>query len=42
MENLYADLQTRWVFGFFGLGAAALTAVLALNGPYGETRPVCT
>lgn len=34
LENIYADLQTRWVFGFFGVGTAALTAILYLDGPY--------
>ncbi|MFB6180131.1 MAG: TrkH family potassium uptake protein [Halorientalis sp.] len=28
IENLYTDLQTRWVFGFFGLGTLALTGSL--------------
>lgn len=34
LKNLYADLQTRWVFGFFGLGTAALTAMVYFEGPY--------
>ncbi|GAB7119593.1 hypothetical protein JCM9743_20570 [Natrinema sp. JCM 9743] len=34
LRNFYADLQTRWVFLWFGLGSLALTTVLALNGRY--------
>ncbi|MFC6826841.1 TrkH family potassium uptake protein [Halopelagius fulvigenes] len=36
LRNLYADMQTRWVFGFFGLGSLALAATLFLNGTYGS------
>ncbi|AAG19635.1 MULTISPECIES: TrkH family potassium uptake protein [Halobacterium] len=34
LRNLYTDLQTRWVFGFFALGTALLTAVLLQQGYY--------
>ncbi|MFB6141094.1 MAG: TrkH family potassium uptake protein [Halosimplex sp.] len=34
VENVYTDLQTRWVFGFFGLGSALLTWVLYAAGVY--------
>ncbi|MFB6146548.1 MAG: TrkH family potassium uptake protein [Halobacteriaceae archaeon] len=34
IENLYTDPQTRWVFGYFGLGAAALVGLLLVNGTY--------
>lgn len=34
VKNLYTDPQTRWVFGYFGLGAAALVGLLVLNGTY--------
>ncbi|ELY57400.1 TrkH family potassium uptake protein [Natronolimnohabitans innermongolicus] len=34
LRNFYADLQTRWVFGWFAVGAIVLTALLWLNGQY--------
>ncbi|WP_135827829.1 TrkH family potassium uptake protein [Halorussus halobius] len=34
IENFYADLQTRWVFIWFGAGSVALTALLATSGQY--------
>lgn len=34
VRNLYADLQTRWVFGWFTAGSLALTAILYANGQY--------
>ncbi|WP_323173853.1 TrkH family potassium uptake protein [Natrialba sp. PRR66] len=34
IRNIYADLQTRWVLGWFALGGVALTAVLLLNQQY--------
>ncbi|WP_257299230.1 TrkH family potassium uptake protein [Haloarchaeobius sp. FL176] len=34
LKNLYTDLQTRWVFGFFGLGSALLSAMLYASGTY--------
>ena len=40
LENLYEDLQTRWVFGFFALGTALLTAFLLLGGNYAPDRLV--
>ncbi|MFB6121618.1 MAG: TrkH family potassium uptake protein [Halobacteriaceae archaeon] len=36
LRNLYTDIQTRWVFGFFGLGAAGLTLALLANGTYDD------
>ncbi|MFB6163226.1 MAG: TrkH family potassium uptake protein [Halococcoides sp.] len=36
LKNLYTDPQTRWVFGYFGLGAATLVGLLVLNGTYGS------
>ncbi|MFB6072039.1 MAG: TrkH family potassium uptake protein [Halobacterium sp.] len=38
LENLYTDLQTRWVFGFFALGTVVLTATLLANGVYDVER----
>lgn len=34
LKNLYTDLQTRWVFGFFAIGTAGLVVVLLANGTY--------
>ncbi|WP_049921112.1 TrkH family potassium uptake protein [Halopiger djelfimassiliensis] len=36
LRNFYKDIQTRWVFLWFGLGSLALTAVLAANDQYGS------
>jgi trk system potassium uptake protein TrkH len=40
LRNFYTDLQTRWVFGFFGLGALLLTVILAVNGTYAGAAPL--
>ncbi|CAI50836.1 Trk-type transport system (probable substrate potassium) (plasmid) [Natronomonas pharaonis DSM 2160] len=32
IKNFYADLQTRWVFGWFAIGSVLLTTVLLLGG----------
>ncbi|ELZ08309.1 trk system potassium uptake protein TrkH [Halovivax asiaticus JCM 14624] len=34
LSNFYRDLQTRWVFLWFGIGSVALTGLLVLNGQY--------
>lgn len=34
LRNLYQDLQTRWVFVFFGSGTVVLTALLYHHGTY--------
>ena len=34
LRNLYADLQTRWVFGSFAVGSVAMVAVLVQSGAY--------
>ncbi|SEW23507.1 TrkH family potassium uptake protein [Natrinema salifodinae] len=34
LENFYADIQTRWVFLWFGIGSLALTLILGFNGQY--------
>ena len=34
LRNFYADLQTRWVFIWFGAGSLALAGILAANGQY--------
>ncbi|WP_339103423.1 TrkH family potassium uptake protein [Haloterrigena salinisoli] len=40
LRNVYADLQTRWVFIWFSVGSVALMALLSAGGQYeslGET-----
>ncbi|MFB6077438.1 MAG: TrkH family potassium uptake protein, partial [Halarchaeum sp.] len=39
-ESVAEDLQTRWVFGFFAVGVAALTWLLYAHGLYGDAGPV--
>ncbi|WP_265108217.1 TrkH family potassium uptake protein [Halosolutus halophilus] len=34
IENLYKDIQTRWVFLWFSIGSLVLTGFLLLNGQY--------
>ena len=34
LRNLYADLQTRWVFLYMGAGSIAVTTLLVTNGVY--------
>ncbi|WP_435069735.1 TrkH family potassium uptake protein [Haloplanus sp. C73] len=34
LRNFYSDLQTRWVFGYMGIGSALLWAFLYFAGPY--------
>jgi len=34
LRNLYADLQTRWVFIWFTAGSLAMTGILYSNGQY--------
>jgi len=34
LRNFYADLQTRWVFGYMGIGSALLWGFLYFGGPY--------
>ena len=34
LRNLYADLQTRWVFLYMGAGSIALTVLLVTSGVY--------
>lgn len=38
VQNLYADLQTRWVFIWFTIGSLALTGVLYANGQYATLK----
>ncbi|MFC7165414.1 TrkH family potassium uptake protein [Halospeciosus flavus] len=39
-EEFREDLQTRWVFGFFGLGTLALTGLLYAHGVYQSTAAI--
>ncbi|MFB6200809.1 MAG: TrkH family potassium uptake protein [Halorhabdus sp.] len=34
LRNFYSDLQTRWVFGYMGIGSALLCSFLYFAGPY--------
>ena len=34
LRNLYSDLQTRWVFGYIGIGSVLLWGLLYFAGPY--------
>jgi trk system potassium uptake protein TrkH len=34
LRNFYSDLQTRWVFGYMGIGSALLWSFLYFAGPY--------
>ncbi|WP_367176625.1 TrkH family potassium uptake protein [Haloarcula rubripromontorii] len=34
VQNLYTDLQTRWVFIWFTVGSLVLTGILCANGQY--------
>lgn len=34
LKNLYTDLQTRWLFGYAGLGSLAVWAMVYLGGTY--------
>ncbi|GGL50819.1 TrkH family potassium uptake protein [Halocalculus aciditolerans] len=39
-ENVYEDLQTRWVFGFFAVGVAALVWLLYTGRVYHGTEAI--
>jgi trk system potassium uptake protein TrkH len=39
LRNLYTDLQTRWIWGYFTLGSTALVGLLLLDGTF-ETSQV--
>jgi len=38
LRNFYTDLQTRWVFVWFGVGSLALAGVLHVNGQYANVE----
>jgi trk system potassium uptake protein TrkH len=38
LKNLYTDLQTRWIWPYYGLGSAALVGLLVLDGTFQPTE----
>jgi len=38
LKNLYTDLQTRWIWPYFGLGSVVLVGMLALDGTFPASR----
>jgi trk system potassium uptake protein TrkH len=38
IRNVYADLQTRWLFGYLSVGSALLVGLLLLDGSYETSR----
>lgn len=42
LRNLYTDIQTRWIWGYFTLGSVALVGLLLLDGTYETSRVVVT
>ncbi|RBI61074.1 TrkH family potassium uptake protein [halophilic archaeon] len=38
LRNLYTDVQTRWLWGYFALGSVALVTILLLNGTFETSR----
>jgi trk system potassium uptake protein TrkH len=40
VRNLYTDLQTRWLWGYFALGSVALVGLLLLDGTFETSRLV--
>jgi trk system potassium uptake protein TrkH len=42
IRNLYTDLQTRWIWPYFGLGSVALVGLLALDGTFTASRVTVT
>ncbi|WP_433634370.1 TrkH family potassium uptake protein [Halomicrococcus sp. NG-SE-24] len=42
LRNLYTDIQTRWLWGYFTLGSVALIGILLLNGTFETSQVVVT
>jgi len=40
LRNLYTDVQTRWIWGYFTLGSVALIGLLLLDGTFEASRVV--
>ncbi|MFW6376577.1 MAG: TrkH family potassium uptake protein [archaeon] len=38
LRNLYTDLQTRWIFGYFAIGTVFLIALLLASGVYAPSH----
>ncbi|MFB6113577.1 MAG: TrkH family potassium uptake protein [Halodesulfurarchaeum sp.] len=38
LDNFYTDIQTRWVFGFFSIGALLVSAMLFMNETYASIQ----
>ncbi|PSP31182.1 potassium transporter Trk [Halobacteriales archaeon QH_10_67_22] len=38
LKNLYTDLQTRWIWPYYGLGSVALVGLLVLDGTFQPTE----
>jgi len=42
LRNLYTDVQTRCIWGYFGLGSVVLVGLLLVNGTFETSRVVVT
>lgn len=42
LRNLYTDVQTRWLWGYFSLGSVALVGLLLLDGTFETSRIAVT
>lgn len=42
LRNLYTDIQTRWLWGYFTLGSVALVGLLLLDGTFETSRVIVT
>ncbi|WP_440007951.1 TrkH family potassium uptake protein [Halomicrococcus sp. SG-WS-1] len=42
LRNLYTDIQTRWLWGYFTLGSVVLIGILLLNGTFETSQVVVT
>lgn len=42
LRNLYADLQTRWIWGYFTIGSIGLIGLLLLDGTYQTAQVAVT
>jgi trk system potassium uptake protein TrkH len=40
LRNLYADLQTRWLWGYYAVGTVGLVGLLLLDGAYEASQVV--
>ena len=42
LRNLYTDVQTRWLWGYYVLGSVALVGILLVEGTFQTSRVVVT